>query len=246
MSAAPPPGANLISCSAKELREIREYIRTLERDLQAARSTVARQKQARSLRFARALREVRRRPLGVLAECWRIVSEPRGRRAASQPAAEHRSFPALDRRAQPVVAAMAGNAHRTVLAEIAERCSEAAIVTLRGSNIQALSLAGGTGTWYDVGPHDFELRLRGVQRPTLLVDPRAIAKSSQWFGLFGIDDMRLNLAMANLVELVHEQRGKVVFARTDAALAPPLLADFQRDALVVDSLVDFDPDARQE
>jgi hypothetical protein len=238
----PTPGSNLIGCSAKELREIKDYVHKLERDLHSLRAKHERIQRARSLRLARALGQLPRHPVAVLAECWRVIFERRGARPPSQPALKHRHFAALERRVRPSIAAIVGAAHYTVLAEIAQRCRVAAVVTLRGCAPEPPREVR-PGTWYSVGPHDYELCLTGVEDMTLIVDTEGVSPTSPWAGVFDIQDMSLNLAMAGLVELVRSRGGKVVFVRASAGPAPPLRADFQRDATIVDSLADLALDA---
>jgi hypothetical protein len=236
----PASGSNLIGCSARELREIKEYIRSLERDLHTARTKVARHRNSRALRLARELPGIRRSPIRALTACLRIVFGPRP--SMTSETFRRRGFAALDRRALPTVEAMAGVLHRTVLADVVERCSSPTIVTLRDCGPSRPVDA--PGPWIDVGPHDFEVLLAGRDCPTLLVDASMIAERSPWFGVFGTDDMRLNLAMANLVELVRSRRGKVVFTNVTTA-TPPLLGDFLLEALVVDSLDAYVPTRAQ-
>lgn len=234
----PAPGANLISCSAKELREIKDYIHKIERDLHSLRAKHERIQRARSLGLGRALGQLPRQPVAALAECWRVIFERRGAKSPSLPALKHRQFSALERRARPSIAAVVGATHYTVLAEIAQRCRVAAVVTLRGCAPEP-PLDVQPGTWYSVGPHDYELCLTGVEDMTLIVDPARISPISPWAGVFDIQDMSLNVAMAGLAELVRSRGGKVVFVQAGVGLAPPLLADFQRDATIVGSLAEL-------
>jgi hypothetical protein len=233
------PNQNLIGCSAKELREIKDYIRKLELELHATKGKLDRQRQARSLQLARALAGVRRRPLPALAECARVIFASRRVGVQTQSLLRHRGFVALDRRANPMVAAVSQLSHRTVLAEVAQRCSESTVATLRRCGPYPPS-SGDDRHWIEVDPHDFELELAEVECPTLLIDPAGIDTGSPWAGVFGVQDMRLNLAMASLIELVRSQRGKVLFLKTDAAKKPVLLADFEQTGETVDAFADFE------
>jgi hypothetical protein len=229
-------GENLIGCSAKELRTIRDYIRRLEHDHHDLLVLHESLRQSRPVRLAGALRSLRRQPLAALTEVWRVLFRNRFAHAPTQPLLKPRSFAALERRAQPVVAAFASTSRQTtLLAEIAERCGPVTLVSLRGCG-PTLPDASGVVNCISIGPHDHEFLLNGVNAPLLLIDPSAIPAKSPWSGVFDVNNMTLNLAMAGLVELVRARSGRVVFARTEAGLAPPLLADFVRNGETVDTL----------
>jgi hypothetical protein len=225
-----PEAGNLITCSAKELREVRDYLRKLEIDQHSLRVRNGVLNQARSLRLARTLGEIRRKPASAMAEALRILFES-SRTSSSQPALKHRSFAALERRALPEVAAIAGAAHVTVLAEIAERTAPRLFVSLRGAGPTTRPIPD--SDWCAVGPHDYELLLAAAANPILLIDPIAIPLSSPWYGVFDVQDMRLNLAMAGLIETVRDRGGRIACMRTQPDSAPPLLEDFTRTAEVV-------------
>jgi hypothetical protein len=232
-NSATPEAGNLISCSAKELREVREYLRKLEVDHHSLRVRNGRLNQARSLRLARALGDLRRNPASAVRQVWRVLFENSSVRPSNQPAMKPRTFAVLERRAMPEVAAIAGAAHATVLAEIAERITPRLFVSLRGAGPTARANAG--SNWCTVGPHDYEMLLAVATDPILLIDPLDIPRDSPWHGVFDALDMRVNLAMAGLIESVRDRGGRVVCRRVRSDLAPPLLEDFTRIADIVDS-----------
>jgi hypothetical protein len=234
MQSPPAQNANLIGCSAKELREIKEYLRQLEVERHDLLQRVAILEQARSLRLARALGDLRRKPVPALRQIWHLLFG-REVQVPLTTGPKHRRFPALERRALPSVTAVAPGEKRTVLMEIAEQCEYVSIVTLRGCGSQFADAATSVKQ-IAVGPHDYEFLLRHVSRPLLIVDSRLIPESSPWFGVFAADDMRLNLSMAGLIEHVKQQRGRVVFARTRDGLEPPLVADFVQSGEVTSDL----------
>jgi hypothetical protein len=234
---------NLIGCSAKELREIKEYVQRLEIECHDLLLRIDTLEQARSLRLARAIGSLGRRPIPALRQILRLLF----RRRAQGPTIErlkHRRFPALDRRALPSVTAVAARTQRTVLMEIAEQCEELQLVMLLGCDPRPADPATATKR-IAVGPHDYELVLRCVSRPLLFVDARFIPESSPWFGVFGADDMRLNLSFAGLIEYVRQQGGRVVFVRTGDGLEPPLVADFAQGAEAAPDLEGFLQQLRQ-
>jgi hypothetical protein len=229
-----PPGSNLIGCSAKELGEIREYVRKLEVDRHTLQMQVVVLENARSLQFARALGQLWSRPRSALRQIWQLLVA--GSARAPDPAAiQHRGFAALQRRALPPVSAAANALHRTVLMEVAARLDPVHIVIPSGCG-------GRTGEGdssidrITVGPHDYELLLRNVDRPILYIETRCISSSSPWFGVFGPDDMRLNLCMAGLIETVKLKGGRVAFSRQCDGMEAPLVADFAAGA---ESVADF-------
>jgi hypothetical protein len=232
---------NLISCSAKELREVRDYVRKLEADQHSLRVRNGHLNQARSLRLARALGDLRHKPATALLQVVRILFEKSSAKHLNQPALKHRSFAVLERRALPEVAAIAGAAHVTVLAEIAERTAPRLFVSLRGAGPTTRPIPD--AQWCAVGPHDYEVLLATATSPILLIDPLGIPASSAWYGVFEVQDMRLNLAMAGLIETVRDRGGRVVCVRTEGTSVPPLLMeDFTRTAEMVN---DFEPVFRQ-
>ncbi len=229
MHPPPTPNANLIGCSAKELREIKEYLHQVEIERHELSLRVAILEQARSLRLARALGDLRRSPVPAVRQIWHLLFGRGVPPPTTRP--KHRRFPALDRRAMPSVTAEGTGLHRTILMEIAEQFEDVPVVVLRGCDRHLADVLKGART-ITVGPHDYEFLLRGVSRPLLLVDARLIPESSPWFGVFGADDMRLNLTMAGLIEHVKQARGRVIFVRDPNGLEAPLVADFAQGAEV--------------
>jgi hypothetical protein len=122
---------------------------------------------------------------------------------------------------------MGSGFHRTVLMEMAERCGTTTIVMPRGCDY---SVTEAEIECIAVGPHDYELMLRHVNRPILYIDTRRIPPSSPWFGVFGPDDMRLNLCMAGLIETVKLKGGQVAFTRPLDGMEAPLVADFAMES----------------
>ena len=231
---AEPEAGNLIACSARELREVRDYVRKLEVDQHSLRIRNGRLSQARSIRLARTIGELRRSPVSTAVRMIRILFEGSSSKTPTHPALRHRGFAVLERRALPEVAAIAGAAHLTVIAEIAERTAPKLFVGLRGA--EPATRPTSDAEWCSVGPHDYEFLLLASTNPVLLIDPLAVPRTSPWYGVFDVQDMRLNLAMAGLILTVRDRGGRIVFVRTPAELATPLLADFTEGVEVVSSI----------
>lgn len=237
MSNPPPPQ---VVCTPQQLREVEQYLRSVEEQLHRARLETERVRNARTLRLVRALRGMLRRPLAGLRETWRVLSGPASKPSrAAKPS--HRHFAVFRSPAfAPTVAT--GPGWFGVPAEIADHCARRPVVTLHGIG-PAPQPRWQARACSELTPADFELRLHALLRPVLLIDANAIRADSAWAGVFEVDDMRLNQTLAALLELVRARRGRVVFAAVAPERQPPLFADFVRGATVLPTLDGFDPDA---
>jgi hypothetical protein len=157
------------------------------------------------------------------------------RRAPDPEATLHRVFSALERRALPPVSATANTLHRTVLMEMTTRLDATCIVIPSGCG-GSMSDVDTSIKRISVSPYDYELLLRHVDRPILYVDTRCVSPSSPWSGVFGADDMRMNLCMAGLMETIKLKGGRVAFARRRDGMEAPLIADFSAGVEDVDDL----------
>lgn len=232
-----PPTPQII-CTPQQLHEVEQYLRALESALHRAKQDVERIRNARTLRLARSLRGALRQPLRSIGDIWRILRHP-----APQPknsSVKRRGF-ALFRSPAFVPATVPGMSFFSVAAEIFDHCARRPLVTLHG-----IGPVRADADCPDVTPEDFEIRLQGLFHPVLLIDLNEQRPDSAWTGVFDVDDMRLNMSMAALLELVRFKGGRIVFAAVHPRRQPPLFADFTDGAAVRPSLADFDPDAENE
>ena len=69
--------AETVDCSPAELRELQRYVQSLEKELHEKKRQLVHVRAARSIRIARAVSQLKKKPAEAASEIWNILRSPR-------------------------------------------------------------------------------------------------------------------------------------------------------------------------